>query len=147
MKTKAPLIIIGVVIVIALVSVIAYALLQNRQTTQKPSSDGMDMSTMNRDQPTQPSSNESTQSTETNSVTISNFAYSPAKITVKKGTKVTWTNNDSVEHNVIGDDLKELNGPLLKKGESYSYTFDQVGEFSYYCGPHPYMKGTVIVTE
>lgn len=142
MKNKAPLVIIGLVMLLVIGGIIAYALGQNSQPTNH---DGMDMGNMNNQ--SESTDKADTQPVATNTVTIENFAYGPAVITVKKGTKVTWTNNDSVQHNVIGDDLKELNGPLLKKGESYSYTFNEVGEFGYYCGPHPYMKGTVIVTE
>lgn len=84
-----------------------------------------------------------------NAVTISNFAFGPKQITVKVGTTVTWTNQDSVKH-----DIKMENGSsegpsseLLAKGESYSYTFDRAGTYNYLCTPHPYMKGTVTVTE
>ncbi|MBC7764492.1 cupredoxin domain-containing protein [Microbacteriaceae bacterium] len=83
----------------------------------------------------------------TNMVAIENFNFAPTAITVKKGTTVTWTNNDSVKHNVVGDNLDALKGPLLEKGKSYTYTFTTVGTFTYHCDPHPYMKGTVTVTE
>lgn len=80
------------------------------------------------------------------SVSIANFAFAPAPLTVKKGTKVTWTNQDSVGHTATGDS----DGPassLLNQGGSYSFTFDTVGTFPYHCSPHPFMKGTVTVTE
>lgn len=83
----------------------------------------------------------------TNSVTIQDFAYSPKHITIKVGTTVTWTNQDSVRHNVTADTDGGPNGPLLAKSETYSYTFKKVGDFEYHCSPHPYMKGTVTVTE
>lgn len=83
----------------------------------------------------------------TNKVTISNFTYSPSDITVKKGTTVTWTNNDSVSHDVVGDSDNELKSELLQNGQSYSFTFNEVGTFNYSCTPHPQMHGTVTVTE
>ena len=82
----------------------------------------------------------------TSEVEIEDFAFNPSPITVKKGTKVTWTNKDSVEHTVTGTS----GGPdseLFGKGASYSYTFNEVGAFSYFCKPHPHMTGTVVVTE
>lgn len=85
---------------------------------------------------------------DSNTIEIKDYAYSPADITVKKGTTLTWTNQDSVQHDVKTDGGG--NGPsseLLAKGESYSYTFDEVGTFSYFCSPHPYMKASVTVTE
>ncbi len=80
------------------------------------------------------------------SVTIQGFAFSPATVTVKKGTTVVWTNNDSVGHTVTGGER----GPtsrLLGQGETYSFTFDTSGTFGYQCSPHPSMRGSVIVTE
>lgn len=83
------------------------------------------------------------------SIEIKEFAYSPAKVTVKKGTTVTWTNQDSMRHDVNPDNPTEEfeKSSLLAKGESYSVTFNTAGTYSYYCSPHPYMKGTITVTE
>src|SRR5438105_14727565 len=84
----------------------------------------------------------------TNSVTIQNFAFSPASITVKKGTTVTWTNKDGTQHDVVENDGQD--GPkskLLAQGESYSFTFNTVGSFKYICSIHPHMTGGVTVTE
>jgi plastocyanin len=84
----------------------------------------------------------------TSSVEIKDHAFTPANITVKKGTKVTWTNRDSVQHNVMTDtEGRGPSGELLSQGESYSYTFDEVGTFKYHCTPHPDMQGSVTVTE
>lgn len=84
----------------------------------------------------------------TSSVTIENFAFSPANITVKKGTTVTWTNRDSTTHTVTETDGKD--GPKsgnLANGKSYQFTFNTVGTFKYACSIHPDMVGTVTVTE
>lgn len=81
-----------------------------------------------------------------NVVTIQGFSFQPATITVKKGTTVTWTNNDPTNHTVTGD----TGGPAsdqFRKGESYAFTFDTVGEYPYHCTLHATMKGTVVVTE
>lgn len=83
----------------------------------------------------------------TASVGIVSYQYSPKVLTVKVGTKVTWTNQDTVAHTVT---VTGANGgpdsTLFGQNESYSYTFDKVGTYEYYCKPHPYMKGTVVVT-
>lgn len=78
-------------------------------------------------------------------VTIQNFAFSPSTITVKKGTNVTWTNNDEVAHTVTTDTGTELDSQLLAKGKSFSHVFDTEGSFAYHCTPHPNMKATVVV--
>ncbi len=86
--------------------------------------------------------------TNTNSVSISNFKFSPSNITIKKGTTVTWTNNDSVGHTVTETDGKD--GPKssdLNQGQSYSFTYNAVGTFKYNCSIHPNMTGSVTVTE
>ncbi|HVS78726.1 MAG TPA: cupredoxin family copper-binding protein [Candidatus Saccharimonadales bacterium] len=82
----------------------------------------------------------------TNKVSIQNFAFSPASITVKKGTTVTWTNNDSTAHTVTADSGDGPNSQLLSQGQSYSFTFNQTGTFSYHCSIHTYMTGMVTVT-
>jgi amicyanin len=89
----------------------------------------------------------SSQATSSKEVSIADMAFSPANITVKKGTTVTWTNNDSVGHNVIADSGNGPNSQILQKGQTYSFTYDTLGSFSYHCGVHPSMKGTVTVTE
>lgn len=90
--------------------------------------------------------NESAQATD--KVTIQNFAFSPASITVRKGTTVTWTNNDSTAHTVTENDGKD--GPAssdVNPGQTYSFTYTAVGTFRYHCSIHPSMTGTVTVTE
>ena len=84
----------------------------------------------------------------TNSVVVQDFAFSPANITVKKGTTVTWTNQDSAAHTVTETDGKA--GPDsgdVAHGKAYSFTYDTVGTFNYNCSIHPEMTGTVTVTE
>ena len=82
-----------------------------------------------------------------NSITIENYKFSPASMTVKVGTKVTWTNQDTVSHTVTVDSGDGPNSQLFGKGQSYSFTFTKAGTYSYHCAPHPYMKGTITVTE
>ena len=92
-----------------------------------------------------------TQSAQSGSaVTISNFDFSPGILTVAANTMVTWTNNDSVEHNVTEDADSSAPGfesQNLAQGQSYSYTFTKPGTYNYHCSIHPSMKGTVVVTQ
>jgi amicyanin len=94
------------------------------------------------------SSSQSNQ-TSTNKVEMKNTAFNPSKITIKKGTTVTWTNQDSDRHDVTPDNESDAfqGSELLSKGESYSFTFNTVGTYSYHCTPHPFMRGTVEVVE
>ena len=78
-------------------------------------------------------------------VFISNFAYAPAELHISPGTTVVWTNNDSPSHTVTSDSGTELDSVLFGNGETFSHTFNSKGEFSYFCKPHLWMKGKVIV--
>jgi plastocyanin len=78
-------------------------------------------------------------------VTIVNFAFDPASITIKVGTTVRWINQDSAGHSVTSDTGIWDSGNVAQ-GATYSRVFDTVGTFAYHCGIHPSMKGTIIVT-
>ncbi|MBV9315678.1 MAG: cupredoxin family copper-binding protein [Pseudonocardia sp.] len=82
----------------------------------------------------------------TNAVTIQNFAYSPATVTVKAGTTVTWTNKDQDPHTVTSMNGGPLQSPTLNTGDSFRYTFKTPGRFEYLCTIHPFMTATVVVT-
>ena len=77
------------------------------------------------------------------SVEIKNFAFEPKTVTIKVGQIVTWTNQDSAAHTVVGDG--GIDSGDLSKGKSYSKTFDTEGTFDYHCSIHPQMTGQVIV--
>jgi plastocyanin len=85
-----------------------------------------------------------------NVIEIKNFKFVPEKMTIKKGTIITWKNFDNTKHNVIFDDESAgevEGGKLISNGEQVSFTFNEVGDFPYHCMPHPYMKGSVTVTQ
>jgi plastocyanin len=80
-------------------------------------------------------------------VAIINFAFDPKDLSVPAGTKVTWTNKDDAPHNV--QDLSELNTPIspdMAQGATFSITYPKPGTYTYGCGLHTYMTGTVKVT-
>ena len=78
-------------------------------------------------------------------VTIDNFTFNPATITVSPGTRVVWVNRDDIPHIVVGRDDKSIKSPPLDTGNSYTFTFTHAGTFAYFCGIHPMMQGTVVV--
>ncbi len=77
-------------------------------------------------------------------VTISGFAFSPATLTVKAGTTVTWTNNDPTAHTVTSDNGAFDSGNVASNG-AFSYTFASAGTFPYHCAIHASMKASVVV--
>jgi plastocyanin len=81
-----------------------------------------------------------------NAVAIQNFAFSPATLTVRVGTTVTWTNRDADAHTVTSQHSGPLRSKALDTGQAYSFTFTTPGSYPYLCTIHPFMTGTVEVT-
>jgi LPXTG-motif cell wall-anchored protein len=78
------------------------------------------------------------------SVTISDFKFTPASITIHVGDTVTWTNNGPSAHTATANN-GSFNTGVLQKGHSGSHTFTTAGTFTYICQIHPFMHGTVVV--
>lgn len=137
------LITLTVVAVIGLVGFGAIVLKNNDKSTSTKT-DTATTSTNNNQNTAQSSSD-----AQTNMITYKGFAVVQKAIKVKKGTTVTWTNQDSAKHDVTpANETEEFKASgLFGKGETYSVTFNTVGTYSYYCSPHPYMKGSVEVIE
>ena len=73
-----------------------------------------------------------------------NNDYDPKILTVKAGTTILWMNEDRVVHTVTARD-RRFNSGNMQKGERWSFTFTEPGEYDYYCIPHPWMTGKIIV--
>jgi len=139
-------IILVVIILVVLAGGGALLAARNNTDKTKDNTTNNPMNQMNMKSPSHTSGDTTPQAT--SSVTIEDFAFSPANITVKKGTTVTWTNKDSAAHTVTETDSQT--GPDsgdLATGKSYSFTYDTAGTFKYHCSIHPSMLGTVTVTE
>jgi nitrite reductase (NO-forming) len=88
-------------------------------------------------------------------VQIIGNSYYPKVLEITPGTTVTWVNEDvfsylagefSGIHNVVSTEgPTNLNSPMLAHAETWSYTFEEEGEYTYICTPHPYMEGKVKV--
>jgi plastocyanin len=97
-----------------------------------------------------------TDATETTSeVVITEYGVSPPTVTVKKGSSVTWKNQDAAEHQIV---LTSPNPPAelegfgqtegLAGGEAYTFVFEATGTFTYNDPTSPELvQGTVIVEE
>jgi plastocyanin len=77
--------------------------------------------------------------------------YDPSQLTVKAGTSVTWTNNDSSIHTVTsglpekGDVGTLFDSSLISPGMTFVHVFDKQGTFDYSCTLHPFMQGQINV--
>lgn len=136
-------------IVVVILIVIAWLAIagndNNSQTNNQTSpSKNSSRSPANNNPATEPSA----QAVATNEVEIEDMAFKPADITIKKGTTVTWTNKDSLSHTVTETDSQTgPNSSPLSQDESYTFTYNQAGTFTYHCSIHPEMTGKVVVTE
>jgi plastocyanin len=77
-------------------------------------------------------------------VTIDNFTFAPATITVEPGTTVKWLNRDDIPHTVVAKSLA-FRSKALDSDDSFSHQFNDIGVVDYFCSLHPHMTGKVIV--
>lgn len=83
-------------------------------------------------------------------ITIKDFKFSPAALTVPVGTTVTWTNEEDSLHTVTAGTPDSPSG-LFDSGEidtgvEFPITFDKPGTYPFFCARHDFMKGVVTVT-
>src|SRR5215210_7072534 len=86
------------------------------------------------------------------------FVPKEARGTIGISNKVVWTNTDVTGHTVTTDDgyvdlisgefnsIEQL-GAILMPGETFEFTFTEVGQYSYHCEPHPWMQASVEIVE
>ena len=79
-----------------------------------------------------------------------NECYLPYELSVAVGTTVTWSNDDLAAHTVTSGNFPEDDGlfdsSVFMSGDTFEFTFSDVGTFDYYCFVHPWMAGIVNVS-
>jgi plastocyanin len=80
-----------------------------------------------------------------NAIPIQGNQFMPPEKMVGVGTTVTWVNMDAEDHDVLTNDLT-ITSPVVKPGESWSFTFDTPGTYNYLCDLHNNMTGVITVT-
>lgn len=89
----------------------------------------------------------------TNIVKIKKSSFEPSVATVKRGTSITWINEDSLAHQVASDphpihsDLPGLESKVLPMGGTYTFEFITPGVFGYHDHLNPSIRGTIIITD
>jgi plastocyanin len=87
-----------------------------------------------------------------NASTLGDKAYSPNPAEITAGETVTWTNDDSQIHTATSgtvgaeDSGTVFDSRILSPTATFDFTFDQAGEYNYYCTLHPQMVGKVVVS-
>lgn len=148
---QSTMVVVGLVV---LVIIAGGAAALNKKDTNKSSSStptvshqAMNMSSQNSSSSNTGSSNTNqSPAAATNVVKIENFEFSPKTINIKKGTTVTWKNNDETSHTVTADDNSFGSG-TMNHNDTFSFTFKTAGSFKYHCNFHSSMTATVVVTE
>jgi plastocyanin len=77
-------------------------------------------------------------------VTITKVGFVPSAVTINQGDSVTWANADTASHQVVSDKAG-FASPILKTGETYSFTFKTAGRFAYQDALDKKLKGTIVV--
>jgi plastocyanin len=83
------------------------------------------------------------QTSATKNVEVSSFKFSPAGLTVAKGTRVVFSNTSRTAHTATDNGVFDTG--RIKAGRTAVVRFEQRGTFKYHCKIHPFMKGRVVV--
>ncbi len=81
-------------------------------------------------------------------VSIEKYNYTPQEVTIRVGDTVKWVNREKrTSHSVLFPQEGGRESERMFPDESWQREFTQAGRYPYTCGPHPEMKGVVIVVE
>jgi plastocyanin len=80
-------------------------------------------------------------------VAMENIQFTPETVTVKVGQRITWTNEDGVQHDVESTSGEKVDSELFGEGGTFSFTPTKAGTIEYVCTVHPGMEGTIVVEE
>jgi plastocyanin len=77
-------------------------------------------------------------------IAITKSGFTPRTTTLAFGSKVTWRNDDSSDHQVVAND-GSFASPVLGHGKTYAFTFTHAGTFHYHDALHPVLKATITI--
>ncbi len=76
-------------------------------------------------------------------IVMQDISFAPPLMIVKVGTKITWVNNDTVQHDVESTSGPKFHSPLFGKGGTFTITAKKAGAIEYVCTVHPGMKARI----
>jgi plastocyanin len=79
-------------------------------------------------------------------VHMQDIKFQPSTIRVDAGQKITWTNDESVPHDVVATSGADFKSQPFSKGGTFSFTPQKSGTIKYECTLHPGMDGTIQVS-
>ena len=83
-------------------------------------------------------------SSATTTVQIKLSGFTPASVTINQDDSITWTNTDTITHQVVANN-GGFASPILNPGKSWTRSFPRGGTYRYHDSLHPSLKGTVVV--
>src|SRR5688572_9931232 len=80
-------------------------------------------------------------------VAVRNFTYFPDTVRIRSGDEVIWVNCETtnLDYHTSTSRTGLWNSGAINRAEFYARTFNATGTFDYFCEPHPFMTGAVIV--
>jgi plastocyanin len=82
-----------------------------------------------------------------NTIIITTQGYQPNPLQVKVGTTVGWINTDSAPHTVTSDTAGLFDSGPINSNASFTFTFNQAGNFTYHSTNETNFIGTIVVTQ
>jgi plastocyanin len=83
----------------------------------------------------------------TNTITLIDYTFDQQALTVTVGSEVIWINNDVVFHTVTASDNDGAFSVMLRPHGTFRRTFEEPGEYAFFCAAHPSMTGKIVVVE
>jgi plastocyanin len=83
-------------------------------------------------------------SSATVTVSIKRTEFTPKTVNISQDDSVTWTNNDTINHQVVANNGSYAS-PILGPGKSWTHAFHNGGTFRYHDSLHPSLTGSVVV--
>ena len=127
MKSKPIGVLFGVLTLVAILGIAPHAFAATTQVSMSPGA-GSDQSCV-----------------------AANNCFDPNVVNIAPGDTVTWTNNDKVGHTTTSGQPSDnqtgtvWDSSLVAAGKSYSFTFQNAGDYKYFCMVHPWMTGEIVV--
>ena len=78
-------------------------------------------------------------------VAMKDVEFIPDRLTVKVGEKVTWRNDEALDHNVVAQTGAKFQSRAFGEGGTYTFTPKKPGTIDYVCTLHPGMDGQIVV--
>ena len=81
-------------------------------------------------------------------IRIEGYKFLPSEASIRAGDSVRWINREKrTSHSVVFPAEGGLESERLFPEESWERRFEKAGRYEYHCGPHPEMKGLIVVSE